>query len=93
MPPIGSNGAENKSAWVAPFWVVTPAEPKEPNMDLSFVDHNIHGVEISVPVLKNKKALKAGDELRRAKSDHLKEPWKSRAKAAATDPANKKPNA
>ena len=83
VPPVSANGTENKSTWVAPFWIVNSTEAADANMDLVHVERDIKGIKVFVPLLKNKKALKEGDEVKRAKNDHMKEPTKNKKSASA----------
>jgi hypothetical protein len=64
VPPIDSKGDLNKSAWVAPFWLVKQVEdPDDANMNVVFTQVQIGNITVQVPSLVNKTDMKVGDEL------------------------------
>ena len=86
VPPMNAQGEKNKSAWVAPFWLVTPTDANEANMTLTFVKRDVHGYIVYVPILKNSKRLAIGDQLKWDEKAAATEPWKSKAEVTSSTP-------
>ena len=80
--PMKSDGEANKQPWVCPFWIVASCkEERESNMDLIYEKVSVNNIEVSVPILTNKKDLDAGVQLKWVKKASPSNPSSSSKKS------------
>ena len=64
VAPLDKDGNASKLPCVCPFWAVASCKKEDDaNMDLVYEPVKVHTLTVQVPVLTNKRELKAGTEL------------------------------
>ena len=73
VAPTNAAGDTNANAWVAPFWLVGASEKSEtPTMELRHEVTKVGDFKVHIPMLVNKKDLKAGNAIAWSKVDTFK---------------------
>ena len=79
--PVNQNGEASAKPFVSHVWLVQQSDD-DVNMELTWVSETVGPHDVLVPILRNKRKLKEGEPLARAKNPHASPPASKKQKTS-----------